>query len=1058
MPNFVVPFRKLGRWTLLIAFSFGLAPSGYADAESATLSVHIADPSGAVVASAGVMVRNTETNQEQHSSTGNSGTSIFSFLKPGHYALLVTKDGFDKIAVDNITLNVGDDKFLNLVLKVGSTSQSVNVDGSGLNINTTDASVSTVIDRNFVANMPLNGRSFQSLMTLAPGVAQVPPPSGIGTGNNVGENGEIVVNGQRTEANYFTVDGVSANTGVSVNGFGGGAGTGGGVAGETALGSTQSLVSIDALQEFRASTSTYSAEYGRTPGGQFSFATRSGTNIWHGSAFDYLRNDAMDAANWFNDYLDQPKGRERQNDFGGTLGGPVRIPRIYNGKDKTFFFFSYEGLRLNSPQGASTTVVPDMALRQASVASVKPILDAFPIPDGGEDGLNDGFAFYIQDVSYPAALDNTSVRIDHNLSDKFKIFGRYADTPSNTTSYSAAVRQVTSRTSHVLTLGSTNLFSARQSNEFRFNFTQAGGQITDASTALGGATPFSLSSIPGAGGKSLAEGGELYVAFAFGNFPSLSLYATPAAQKQFNLTDTYTWTLARHTIKAGIDWRRLATTLPPVNPEETVVFTDQNQIATNTPLEIFVSSEAPSNVEPIYQNYSSFIQDEWKSTDRLTLSLGLRWDINPAPYNAQGQSPYTVTQITDLATTQVAPAGTSLWKTDWLGFAPRIGLAYIAHQNPDHATVIRAGFGIFYDMGNTQGSQGYYGAGVGSSATLTSVPFPLTSAQLALPAPSIQAPYNATVFAFDPNLKLPYSLQYNLALEQALGKAQSLTVNYVGAGGRRLLTQFEVQPATLGNPNFTTYGDLELTQGRADSAYNSLQVKYQRELLHGLQTLASYTWSHSIDDASTDFLTTLLLRGNSDFDIRHNLQAALTYEFSRRFSNTLGTALFSDWGLDMRLQAHSSLPVNVQGATALDTSTGTYVVYQPNRVSGQPVYLYGNQYPGKRVINYAAFAAAPAGVQGDVPRNFARGFDAVQVDTAIHRDFHIYDRAQLQFRAEAFNIANHPNFGSIYNLLAYGPTRFGFANNTLNGSLGGLNPLYQVGGPRSLQMSLRLSF
>jgi hypothetical protein len=1059
MPKFGFCFRKPASWILLTFLFFGLTCVSFADTGSATLSVHISDPSGASIVSAGVLVRNTDTSQEQRSNSNTSGTTTFPFLRPGHYAVLVTKDGFEKIAVDKITLNVGDDKLINLVLRVGSTSQSVTVDGSGLTINTTDASVSTIIDRTFVENMPLNGRSFQSLMTLAPGVAQVPPPSNVPVGNNVGVNGEIVVNGQRTEGNYFTVDGVSANSGMSVTQFGGGAGPAGAVAGNTALGSTQSLASIEDLQEFRATTSTYSAEYGRTPGGQFSLITRGGTEHFHGSAFDYLRNDVMDANNWFNDYYRYPKGKERQNDFGGTFGGPVQIPHIYSQQDKTFFFFSYEGLRLDTPQAATPTAVPDLALRNTSSSEIQPILNAFPIPNGGEDGLNDGFAYYIEAVSYPASLDNTSIRVDHSFSDKFKIFGRYANTPSDTTSYNAAIKETSRRSNHVFTLGSTNVLSTRQSNELRFNITQSDASTSFTSTALGGATPFALSSIPGPTGDGFpSQGAELYIAFDFGSFPTLTLENTPAYQRQLNLTDSYTWALAHHTIKFGIDWRRLGTTLVPLNPQEASIFTSSSQVLTNTPAETVVQSQASSTLEPVYTNFSSFVQDDWKVSDRLSLSLGLRWDINPAPHSGRGPSPYTVTQVNDLATTQLAPSGTPLWKTDWFGFAPRIGVAYKLRRDPTYTTVLRTGFGLFYDMGNTLGSQGYSGVGFGSSAIFLGAPFPLTSAQLALPPPSTAAPYNASVYGFDPNLKLPYSLQYNLALEQAIGTNQSVTINYVGSGGRRLLTSFSTEPAELGNPNFTPFGSLTVTQGRAASGYNSLQVKYQRGLGHGLQALASYTWSRAIDDASSNLGITKLLRADSDFDIRNNLQAAITYDLPKVAASKVGSYFSNGWGVDIRLEARSAVPVDILGPEIINPETGQYLTYQPNRVEGQPVYLRGNQYPGKRIINYNAFEAAPPGIQGDLSRNFARAFDAAQIDAALRRNFTLFDQVHLQFRGEAFNVSNHPNFGAIYNVLGYGPSYFGYSYSTLNGSLGGLNPLYQTGGPRSLQASLRLSF
>ncbi len=250
--------------------------------------------------------------------------------------------GFSPYTQTGITVTTAQNLELDFRIKIGGAEQSVTVDGGGAQINTTDASVSTVIDRQFVENIPLNGRSFQSLLTIVPGVSVVPS-------KGQGYGGELSVNGQRTESNYYTVDGIAANIGASPNvspGFA--AGLAGATPGQTVLGTTQSLVSIDALQEFRATTSTYSAEYGRTPGGQFSFSTRSGTNQFHGSVFDYLRNDAMDANSTFNKRSTPVIARqeERQNDFGGTLGGPVRIPGLYNGTDRTFFFFSYEGLRL----------------------------------------------------------------------------------------------------------------------------------------------------------------------------------------------------------------------------------------------------------------------------------------------------------------------------------------------------------------------------------------------------------------------------------------------------------------------------------------------------------------------------------------------------------------------------------------------------------------------------------------------------------------------------------------------------------------------------------------
>src|SRR5437879_3531894 len=250
-------------------------------------------------------------------------------------------------------------------MQVGSVSQTVTVEGGAPMINTTGAAVGTVVDQTYIKNMPLNGRSFQDLILLTPGiVTQTSQTGGLNNNAGIGSTGEFSVNGQRPESNNYMVDGVSANLGAARGtAMIVGAGASGSVPGATALGTTQALVSVDDLQEFRVESSTYSAEYGRNPGGQLAFTTKSGTNQWHGTAYDYLRNDYFDANDWFNNYFGQKEPPLRQNDFGGTLGGPIWIPGAYNGKDKTFFFFSYEGLRLLQPQPAFVAAVPDAALR-----------------------------------------------------------------------------------------------------------------------------------------------------------------------------------------------------------------------------------------------------------------------------------------------------------------------------------------------------------------------------------------------------------------------------------------------------------------------------------------------------------------------------------------------------------------------------------------------------------------------------------------------------------------------------------------------------------------------
>ena len=426
---------RFPRIAFLFACAVSLALPLAAQSPNGTINGRVLDPSNKVIGGVDILVINDATGVKYSGKTNDDGIYVVPNLPPGPYRLQVSKVGFKTLIKPDIVLNIQDALSINFTLPVGAVFEIVTVEGGASMINTTDASVSTVVDQSYVKNMPLNGRSFQDLILLTPGiVTQNPQPSNAGAGG-LGMTGEFSVNGQRTESNYYTVDGVSANVGASFGqNMDGGAGLSGSVPGATALGTTQALVSVDALQEFRVQSSTYSAEYGRNPGGQFAFETKSGSDQWHGTAYDYLRNGVFDAPDYFNDYL-RPLNPTltnpaiRQNDFGGTLGGPVEIPGLYNGKDKTFFFVSYEGLRLTSPQPASTNYVPDAALRGNAPAPLNQALNAFPLPNGLDFG--DGIAEYIGSWSNPSSIDSTSVRFDHVVNDKLRLFFRFSDTVSN---------------------------------------------------------------------------------------------------------------------------------------------------------------------------------------------------------------------------------------------------------------------------------------------------------------------------------------------------------------------------------------------------------------------------------------------------------------------------------------------------------------------------------------------------------------------------------------------------------------------------------------------------
>jgi hypothetical protein len=299
-------------------------------------------------------------------------------------------------------------------------------------------------------------------------------------------------------------------------------------------------------------------------------------------------------------------------------------------------------------------------------------------------------------------------------------------------------------------------------------------------------------------------------------------------------------------------------------------------------------------------------------------------------------------------------------------------------------------------------------------------------------------------------------LQWNVAVEQALGANQTLTMSYVAAAGRRLL-HLQYDNLSGFNPNFALGNGLFLTTGSSSSDYNSMQIQFQRRVSQGLQALLSYTWSHAIDDLSSNQNDLAIpLRGNADFDVRHNFSGAVTYDVPGNYANSFAGAILKHWGVDLRQTARSAQPVDIYSGYIV-LPNGQTAHQRPDLKAGVPIYVSDSLAPGGRVVNFNAFTV-PTGANGNAPRNFVRGFAAWQTDLAVRREFPLHERVKLQFRAEAFNLLNHPNFGTIDNVATDGPTLFGRAKSTLNNSLGGLNSLFQMGGPRSLQLALKVLF
>jgi outer membrane receptor protein involved in Fe transport len=1035
-----------------------------AQTEGARISGRVTDLGGAVIVAAACKITNTETNVSTSTLTNDDGIYVLPDLRPAVYRLTIQKEGFRTVIRPDLQLYVQDAVSENFTLAIGPMSESVTV--SSPLLQTDSASVSTVVDQQFVQNMPLNGRSFQSLVSLAPGV--------VFTSASFEGPGQFSVNGQRSDTNYFMVDGVSANFG-SAPSCCLGQSLGGAIPGFTSGGGTNGLVSVDAMQEFRIQTSSYAAEFGRTPGAQISIVTKSGTNQFHGTAFDYLRNDVFDARNYF----DRPpliKPPLRQNDFGGVLGGPII-------KDKTFFFFSYEGLRLRLPQ-TSEGVFFTASARAAVAPVFQPIVNALPLPTGlpidptCDNITNPCVATLDSAYSNPSNLNATSIRVDHSLTKKLTLFARYNHAPSYDAVRDWEEVGYDHANADTLTLGTTITFASNKLNDFRANWSRNTGTTSTSLTNFNGAVvPPTSVLFPPTSPYRPSDGLALILFNANGNVMEVrdgTIYAN--LQRQLNFVDTFSWAIGGHQLKFGIDYRRLSPTSgastnystgPGFGPDA------YQELVLGNVRNISTADKYPYSVN--IDNYSLFAQDTWRMTNHVTLTYGLRWEINSAPTSAtSGQSLYAVHGIFDSNPIALVPG--SLWQTKYSNFAPRVGAAYQVTPK----TVVRGGFGLFYDLGygnavgDGSGAYPYFQFGF-TSLSPPGVPFDLTNpAFQPLPFSTAITSVSSGLTAVDPNLQVPLTIQWNVALERELGANQRLTATYVGADGRRLLREDNIVP-----PSLVVNGEQQTAYtiwNGGYSHYEAFQLQFQRSMSHGLQALVSYTLAKASDVSSSDgtgFAAATVSQvvlpplAPSDVDLRNSIAGAVSYEVPAPAWRRTGDAILKGWAVDGLVRASSAPPINV----VVYNQSGFigYHLTLASVVPGQPSWISDPTQPAGVALNPAAFSLPPSGAQGDYPRNSLRSpYSIDQTDLALRRRFNLTERVKLDVRAEYFNVFNHPMFGAPgFNQPSTGVGLAGFGkvspittNLALGGggAAGGQSPLYALGGPRSAQFTIKLLF
>jgi hypothetical protein len=1056
---------------LVVSLLLLLSSPTLAQTADNTFSGIIADQNYAAIPGASVTLLDKARARVRQVVTDTNGAFSFALLPPGPYLLRANCQGFSpvevEIQIESASPASEKHRAIRIQMQIAEIGATVNVRAEPDSPETPLPELA--ITREFIEWLPLSGLTLQPLIALAPGVVL--------TRATLDEQGQFSASGQRANANYFTVDGVSANTGVTASFSLGQAGAGA-LPGLSATGGTNSLVSIEALQSFKLQTGAFTADTGRTPGAAISLVTRSGTREFHGSLFEYFRHDALAANDWFANRDGFNKAALRQHDFGGVLGGPVLLGR-YDGRERTHVFASYEGLRLRQPL-FGITAVPSLRARREALAAIKPLVEAYPLPNG--EDLGSGLARLAASYSDPTKLDTASIRLDHVSSARQTLFARFNYAPSKLSQRAGSLSRVldTEFEQRSLTVGATQSFGAWGGNEVRINYAFAAGRSFNRLDDFGGATPPAAT--------------VLFPAFATPQNAVTTIYIDGAqplslgkyvdnTQRQFNFVDDFALNLSRHQLKFGVDYRHLAPRNRPAAYDAAFNFVgvagaEDFPAPTGTLLSATALSAqiaARDEVGLRFQNLSVYGQDAWRVTPKLQLTFGLRWEFNPPPAATNGKEFYTLNSLTDLST--LALHAGQLWPAGWGNFAPRIGLAWQLARAQNRETTLRGGWGVFYDLGagvSAANAASFPYFRNKSLFAVAGVPFPLNRVQAQPPPFSLAPPYGSFE-VFDPQLQQPRTYHWGVTLEHRFDTNHLLSIGYVGAAGRQLLRREAWRGVDI---DFS--GPLYVTNNAATSDYDALQVQFQRRLTRGLQILTSYTWAHSLDLASNDSapltpaerLAPRTDRGASDFDVRHLLAGALTYELPAPLMARPVTALFRHWSVATLFRAQTATPINI--TYARDIGFGFFPL-RPDLVPGIPVFINDPNAPGGKRFNTTTtdtfgqpsfqigpFRAAHAPRQGTLERNALRGFPFWQIDFAVQRQFALAGNFKLQLRADVFNLFNHPNFGNANGTL--NDPLFGTVTSMLNRGLGtagvngGLNPVFQVGGPRSGQFVLKLTF
>jgi hypothetical protein len=1046
----------------------------------------IQDPTGAMIPGASVVAKNTATGETRRATTGGDGTYLIPELSAGRYELTVEARGF-LLEARSAIVAVGADTTVDVVMRVAGDRIAVTVAATPALVDAARDVLGQVVQNRLVTELPLNGRDFGKLVALAPGVTV----EGSGVAGTEKGFGQFDINGNRDRSNNYTVDGTDNNdpffNNSALNQVG-------------ITGAPASLLPIDSIQEFNLEAQ-FGAEYGRNTGSVINVLTKSGTNQVHGSLFEYVRNSALDARNFFNP-APNPKTAFHNNQFGGSLGGPMV-------HDRTFFFTAYEGQRERVGSDFDLLVPSAQAMAQAKqvalstpgsgITAINPALDKvlsfFPAPASVDPNTLVGTTpFAVRDKN---DLDSFLAKVDHQFSASESLSGRYVISSSSQVyplgsvgGYGSGSRleqfaQVSPTRVQVLSLSLLSTPRATRVNEVRFGYSRYRTSFTSADANF---DPSSLGLNTGTGEKGLPE---FDFAGAFDNLGA-TVYGIPRGRvsQTYQILDNFTWLRGQHAIKFGGEYRRATIASFNENFGRGEISINSSNPNPNIPdpgaaIDVlanlylggayFQANAGDTHRDTFNNELSFFAQDDYKVRPNLTLNLGVRWEY----FGVLGEKNNLLSNLTDAGT--LALVGTNglrrAYQKDLNNFGPRAGFAWRAFNK----TVVRGAYGIYYDyvpqdilIANYTTSAGLTANPIGPKAIL---PLDTANSAGALNGSVAVAMFGApvtggmpSIFVTDKNLVTPYVQSWNLNIQQQLGQAASVEVGYVGSKGTKLTRLYDR------NQDLTNldYSAMDVLSTGAASTYHGLQVISRIQSWHGLAGFTSYVFSKSLDDASDgiDFnFASAAIPQNSDdiraehgpstFDTRHRFTAALNYQFPA--SNRLPRRLAQGWQINWIITAQSGRPIPI--LTSNDTS-GTYNYHQrPNLVPGVPVIL-PNWTPDTGNLNPLAFQQPANGTFGSLGRNAIFGPKFVNADFSISKDTHITEKLAAQLRVEFFNIFNHPNFALPNGTLTPGLNADGSVN-TSAGPAGLItqtpdvaqgNPGLGGGGPRVLQLALRLVF